>query len=153
MYIVLQVSLAAVVLTGFAACGGGGSSPRPEDPVGSDSDVIFQNSSDDLGLSHVVEAEDDLDGDGWKDFVSVQYQQVEIFMNDRIGQFVESTESTNIIHTRTTFSTAGGDYNGDGSVDLFFDHWGDRWDLSQPLTEYLWQNDGAGHFQDVSAMI
>ena len=92
----------------------------------------------------------DLNADGWKDFVSVQYLSVEVFMNDGTGRFYEDTASTNIHHSRSTFSMAAADFDVDGDLDLFFAHWAGGWDLRDPLTEYLWRNDGGGFFEDMS---
>ena len=66
----------------------------------------------------------DINADGWKDFVSVQYSGIQIFMNDQTGHFDDATNSTNIFHDRTTYSMAAADYDLDGDVDLFFAHLG-----------------------------
>ena len=95
----------------------------------------------------------DLDADGWKDFVSVQIQSVEVFMNDQTGHFNKATSSTNIFHDRSTFSLAAADYDVDGDIDLFFGHWGANWRLKDPLAQYLWQNDGSGFFTDVTDQV
>ena len=65
----------------------------------------------------------DLDADGWKDFVSVQDESVEIFLNDQTGQFKEATARSRLFHQRSTFSMAAADVDLDGDVDLFFSHW------------------------------
>ncbi len=95
----------------------------------------------------------DIDVDGWDDFVSVQYDGVQVFRNDRSGHFVDGTDATNIDHDRTTFSMAAADYDLDGDIDLFFAHWGDGWDDSQPLSQYLWRNSGTGTYTDVSTIV
>jgi len=95
----------------------------------------------------------DLDGDGWDDFVSIQYRTnyVEIFFNDQTGHFNEATASTGIYLSKQTYSMAAADYDLDGDLDLFFAHWGIPWrTTAEPITQYLWQNDGSGFFTDVS---
>lgn len=91
----------------------------------------------------------DIDANGFKDFISVQYEAIQVFMNDGSGQFSESLFSQ-IYHERKTFSLAASDYDVDGDVDLLFTRWGSFYDPAQPLTEYLWQNQGDGVFFDVS---
>jgi hypothetical protein len=97
----------------------------------------------------------DIDSDGWDDFISIQYttNYVEIFKNDRAGQFTEATSSTGIFLRKPTYSVAAADYDLDGDVDLFFAHWGAPWDEDAELTEYLWQNNGDGFFTDVSPIV
>ena len=96
----------------------------------------------------------DIDSDGWDDFISIQYQTnfVEIFKNDRTGHFVEATASTGIYLQKRTYSIAAADYDLDGDIDLFFAHWGYAWSdtAPNPITQYLWENDGSGFFTDVS---
>ena len=89
----------------------------------------------------------DIDLDGFKDFVSLQEAGVEVFVNDKTGTFV-TNNVTNLHHERATFSMAAGDYDLDGDLDLFFTHWGTGSIGVQQ--EYLWQNEGAGSFADVS---
>jgi hypothetical protein len=98
----------------------------------------------------------DIDSDGWDDFISIQYvtNYVEIFRNDGTGSFTEATPASGIFVRKPTYSLAAADYDLDGDVDLFFAHWGFSWrTLSEPITEYLWQNDGTGFFTDVSDIV
>jgi len=96
----------------------------------------------------------DLNSDGWDDFVSIQYEAnfVEIFLNDQSGNFVEATASTGIFLQKPTYSIAAADYDLDGDIDLFFAHWGYAWSdtTPNPITQYLWENNGSGFFTDVS---
>ena len=93
----------------------------------------------------------DLDGDGWKDFISIQTQRIETFHNDGTGNFNHSTPETNLTsQARRPFSLAAGDFDVDGDLDLFFTHWGAQLSAQENLTEYLWENDGLGHFSDNS---
>ena len=96
----------------------------------------------------------DIDGDGWEDFISIQYRDVdvEVFRNNGDGTFTEDTASTGILVDKGTFSMAATDYDLDGDVDLFFAHWGRVWQ-GNPATNYLYQNDGNGNFTDVSDIV
>ena len=98
----------------------------------------------------------DINGDGWDDFISIQYRTnyVEIFINDQTGNFDEATASTGIYLSKPTYSLAAADYDLDGDLDLFFAHWGIPWATpNEPITQYLWENDGAGAFTDVSDIV
>jgi hypothetical protein len=91
----------------------------------------------------------DLDADGWQDFISIQYQRVEVFRNDRTGNF-ERDELSGIFHDRDTYSMAAADYDLDGYIDLFFAHWRVAWRDDELLTQYLWRNNRDGTFVDMS---
>lgn len=97
----------------------------------------------------------DLDADGWDDFLSVQYglPAVEVFLNDGTGRFIENTAATNLTVNKPTFSVAAADYDLDGDVDLFMAHWGAVWRENEPLSGYLWENDGNGWFIDRSDIV
>ena len=88
----------------------------------------------------------DLDGDGEKDFVSVQHEGVEVFLGDGEGVF-QLSEATGISHDSATWSMAAADYDTDGDLDLFFSHWNTGRTTGE--SEYLWRNDG-GVYSDVS---
>jgi hypothetical protein len=88
----------------------------------------------------------DIDADGFKDFISNQYEGVEVFKNNGNGDFEPWTDVSGINHLRPTWSMAAGDYNLDGDLDLFFTHWGTGW--TDNFTEYLWDNAGMGTFVD-----
>ena len=93
----------------------------------------------------------DVDVDGFKDFISVQYQGVQVFVNDGTGNFVDRTVATKIDNATATWSMAAADYDLDGDVDLFFTHWGTE--ETDGESEYLWNNNGEGVFTDVSARV
>lgn len=97
----------------------------------------------------------DIDGDGARDFISIQYEMnfIQVFGNDGSGNFSDITDSTNLFLQKPTFTMAATDYDLDGDVDLFFAHWGPAWREGEPLTEYLWQNNGDGFFTDVSTIV
>lgn len=94
----------------------------------------------------------DINSDGWDDFISILYSpnHVQIYLNDQTGHFEEATSSAGIYLWKKTTSLAAADYDLDGDIDLFFGHWGDPWDATRPVTEYLWENDGSGFYTDVS---
>ena len=90
----------------------------------------------------------DIDVDGFKDFISVQYEGVEVFRNDGTGNFLVHTDATRIDNRTATWSMAAADYDLDGDLDLFFTHWGTG--ITDGGTEYLWKNNGEGVFIDAS---
>jgi hypothetical protein len=93
----------------------------------------------------------DIDVDGFKDFVSVQHEGVEVFRNDGTGIFSEWTAATGIDNRTATWSMAAADYDVDGDLDLFFSHWGTG--MTGGETEYLWNNNGEGVFTDLSTKV
>ena len=81
-----------------------------------------------------------------------------VYRNYGDGTFNDVTEGSGLeaINARYTLSSAFGDYDLDGDLDLFLAHWGTPRDkLEQPwprTTENLWRNDTGGviNFTDVS---
>ena len=96
----------------------------------------------------------DLDHDGDKDFVSIQYGGiVEVFENDGNNEFSVSEDNMGIHHTRSTMGLTAGDFDLDGDLDLFFTHWGGAFSSNRPMTEYLWRNEGGGVLTDFSDIV
>ena len=95
----------------------------------------------------------DIDNDGWLDFLSVQYNVdgVEVFMNDGTGSFADDNGVSGIYLDKSTFSLAASDFDLDGDLDLFMAHWAFPWRGSPK--GYLWENDGAGFFTDISGIM
>lgn len=89
----------------------------------------------------------DLNADGWPDFVSVQADSVETFVNDSSGRFSLS-EDFGLLHDRPTHSMTAADIDLDDDLDLFFAHFGGQ--RPTELSQYLWRNLGAGEFEDQS---
>ena len=88
----------------------------------------------------------DIDADGWPDLVvgGVAGSGYHVFRNQGNGQFIEITAATGIIQQETLqndFSSAFGDPDGDGDLDLFVGHWG-----AKLPTNHYWINRGAGSF-------
>ena len=95
----------------------------------------------------------DLDQDGHRDFVSVASDGLQTFRNDGSGRFTAARGILGVAHGRNTHSMAAADYDGDGDLDLFFAHWLSLWNPLEPLSHYLWRNDGRGRYEDVSRLV
>ena len=77
--------------------------------------------------------------------------QPTVFKNLKDGTFENVTDQTGLDQAaKVSFSMAFGDYDRDGDLDLFITHWREA-DGSEFL-QYLWANDGNGHYTDVSAI-
>lgn len=93
----------------------------------------------------------DFDNDGWTDlYVASDSTPSLLFRNQRHGTFLEegvergvglSSEGTE----QAGMGVAVGDFNLDGNLDIFKTHFSDD-------TSVLYQNDGTGNFNDVTAM-
>ena len=96
----------------------------------------------------------DLDADGDKDFLSIQYLGIiEVFENDGTNQFSAVEDNMGLRSTRSTEGVTAGDFDLDGDLDLFFTHWGGSFAVERPMTEYLWRNAGDGTFRDFSDIV
>ena len=91
----------------------------------------------------------DLDNDGWTDiYVACDSTPAFFFRNNHDGTFSESGLERGIALNEDGMEQAGmgvgiGDYNLDGSLDLFKTHFADD-------TNVLYRNDGKGNFDDVT---
>ncbi len=105
----------------------------------------------------------DMDGDGDIDLFlgGVMGDRAIVYRNNGDGTFTDATDGSGLegINARYTISSAFGDYDLDGDLDLFLAHWGTprpKDDESRPWpysTESLWRNDsenGVIRFTDVS---
>ena len=99
----------------------------------------------------------DMDGDGDLDLFmgGIEGAPSRVFQNDGDGLFSDATEGSGIdaLTARYTISSAFGDYDLDGDLDMFLAHWGTLRDLDSESSESLWRNDsanGAIRFTDVS---
>ena len=85
----------------------------------------------------------DFDNDGWLDvFVGHELTPSQLFRNRGDGTFEDVSAAAGVGATAFTKGTAAGDYDGDGSMDLYVSNmWGDN---------FLYRNRGDGTFQQVA---
>ena len=103
----------------------------------------------------------DMDGDGYVDLFigGTENDPAKVYRNNGDRTFTDVTEGSGLetMGARYTLSSAFGDYDLDGDLDMFLGHWGtprDKEDGVWPrTTENLWRNetrDGIIRFVDVS---
>lgn len=94
----------------------------------------------------------DYDGDGWPDVFLVNATTFEgfpqgkdlsnfLFRNNHDGTFTDVTKQAGLVHSGWGQGVCVGDYNNDGSDDLFVTYWGNN---------VLYRNNGDGTFTDVT---
>ncbi len=115
----------------------------------------------------------DFDNDGWPDLYITAYGGNRLFKNNRNGTFTDITQKAGIADTSGDIlpwplSSAWGDYDNDGKLDLFVCHYA-RWSMAidrpcllngklsycrpqvyQPSVSRLYHNNGDGTFTDVT---
>ena len=99
----------------------------------------------------------DMDGDGYLDLFigGIEDAPSRVFRNNGDGTFSDVTTDSGLetMTARYTISSAFGDYDLDGDLDLFLAHWGTLRVPETESTESLWRNDtadGVIRFTDVS---
>ena len=118
-------------------------------------DGTFADVSEDSGIASATESyaltavAADFDGDGWQDiFVACDSSPSLFFRNNGDGTFSEEALERGCAVSEDGAEQAGmgvavGDYDLDGSLDLFKTHFFDD-------THVLYRNDGSGYFDDVT---
>jgi FG-GAP repeat. len=143
-----------------------GSSKREKSAIylQSASGKFFLKEQPGLGLDSMFEDVDaclvDVNNDGAVDLVvssggNEYYGRDEhlaprVYLNDGKANFTRLPNAFQNIYT-TASSVAPYDFNNDGYIDLFIGGRAMPWDYGQIPRSYLLQNDGKGHFSDVTA--
>ena len=111
------------------------------------------------GIAATGVAAGDVDGDGYPDlFVTNAFGPARLFRNRGDGTFEEITASSGIAVGANARSAAFADVDGDGDLDLFVAVTGDYYrrmpdppfDANDGAENFLYLNDGKGHFTDAS---
>ncbi len=131
-------------------------------------DGTFEDVAADAGLAYTKSATEnyrnsgpgfaDMDGDGYLDLFigGLEGDPAKIYRNNGDGTFEDVTAGSGLeaMNARYTISSAFGDYDLDGDLDMFLAHWGTPREVgAQVNTENLWQNvteGGVIRFADVS---
>ncbi|HSE23908.1 MAG TPA: CRTAC1 family protein [Pyrinomonadaceae bacterium] len=114
----------------------------------------------------------DYDNDGYEDLYVTAYGGNKLYRNNGDGKFTDVTEKAGVGGSGWSTSAAWVDLDGDGLLDLFvlrYMQWDfdDIWcgerkegyraycnpDAFHPTTPFVYQNDGKGHFSEVSRKI
>lgn len=96
----------------------------------------------------------DVNNDGWQDlFVGnagyFQAQTNRLFLNNGVGGFTTSAAGPISTDASCSYGSAFADYDNDGDLDL----WVSNGFCNAPVLNYLYQNDGTGHFtRDLTAL-
>lgn len=104
----------------------------------------------------IIDVDNDKDNDlivasGGNEFkVQDKNQQVRLYLNDGKTNFIRSTDAFSGIYAMASTLSAN-DFNGDGFIDIFLGSRTMPQDYGDIGHSYLLQNDGQGHFKDVTA--
>ncbi len=103
---------------------------------------VFAESDQNLeGYRGLVVALGDLDQDGDLDFISGEFGENHVFMNNGYGRFTDSNQK---LGNEISSGVALGDLDGDGDLDAFITHR----NADYEVPDRIWLNDGNGVFTD-----
>jgi hypothetical protein len=158
----------------------GGGSLHANQPLEGVSGTLWRNRGDmqfaDVTTSAAIERADfyshgcasaDYDNDGFPDILVTGYGGLTLFHNQGDGTFIECGNSSGLVDDQWSSSAAWGDFNGDGSLDLYVVHYVDwSWQNHpycpapvagqrevcsplefQPLADLLYWSNGEGSFR------
>ncbi len=84
----------------------------------------------------------DFDQDGYSDVVITGYGGQQLFRNMGDGTFEDVTETVGLLNSDWSASSAWGDFNGDGQLDLYISHYARwAWELEKPCFSRSGQRD------------
>jgi enediyne biosynthesis protein E4 len=113
------------------------------DSVYEDVEALFMDVDNDKDNDLVV-------GTGGNDFFNNdEHQQSRVYINDGKGNFTRFADAFKGIYT-TVSTLQAADFNGDGFLDLFMGARSVPWAYGETPHSVLLQNDGHGHFADVT---
>jgi len=118
-------------------------SPFTEEAVARGVDYVTVMPAESAGFGNALV---DLDNDGDPDLIVLGRSdgRVGLYENDGTGQFTDRWTGSGIPLMADTSGIIGGDYDGDGDLDLYFSNW---------LAENkLFRNDGSFSFTDVTTV-
>ncbi|MDZ7880888.1 MAG: VCBS repeat-containing protein [Saprospiraceae bacterium] len=103
----------------------------------------------------IIDVDNDKDNDlvvgtgGNEFFGKDPHELSRVYLNDGKGNFSVLPDALKDIYVNTSTLTAT-DFNGDGFIDLFIGGRMQPWNYGETPRSYLLQNDGKGHFTDVT---